>query len=476
MPNARGPVKALLALGLGTALTWGGIELALSAVALFAAEPPSANVDAPYVILAEGDSFTYGIGGRSFPRQLEALLNERAGAPIFRVVNRGEPGLNTTGLVERLPEHLAEVQPDVVIVTIGENNSWNTYQTQTADIGWGTWLDLTLMRSRAYRFARVAWVGWDRPTFHDGAPTVREAGSLSTLPETSELIGLPQEEESIRGERETSTPTSYTPAQVAAYEAAFLKRDEGDYAGSVEGFRTVIAAVPGELAPYIGAAGALLRMDRTAEAIELLRAGEAAQPTGSTLPEPWFHTLALAYQRAGDDDNHIATLVAALRQNPEADNPLHTLAFHHFQKDGNVWATLDDVSDIEGIERNPLYGYLQRLSEMTEGRVDTLQSLISESFGRDMRALAAAAHHAGARSVWTSYPLHAYPEIEQVARELGVAYIDFRPEFARRFPDRSAFLAADGCHCNTVGYEVMAGVIAEEVLEALEITLPPATR
>jgi lysophospholipase L1-like esterase len=472
MSLARGLAKALLATGAGFVATWVGLELALTAAALVTAEPPSAHVDAPYVILAEGDSFTYGIGGRSFPRQLEERLNARAGQPLFRVVNRGEPGLNTTGLVERLPEHLAEVQPDIVIVTIGENNSWNTYQTQTPDIGWTTWADIVLMRSRAYRFVRVAWVGWDRPTFHEGAPTVRQTGTLSTLPEATEIIGLPQEEDAIRGERETSTPTSYDPALVTAYESAFLKRDEGDYAGAVEGFQAVIAARPDELAPYIGAAGALLRMDRDADAIALLRTGEAAQPAGAPLPEAWFHTLALAYQRAGDEANHIATLVAALTQNPEADNPLHTLAFHHFQKDGNVWAALDDVAHVPGIERNPLYGYLQRLSEMTEGRVDSLQNLISDSFVRDMRALAAATQQAGARSIWTSYPLHAYPEIEQVARELGIAYIDFRPEFARRFPERSAFLAADGCHCNSAGYEVMAALIAEDVLRALDIDLP----
>ena len=475
MSLARRLVRATLTTGVGFAATWLALELLLTAAAAWTAEAPSANVDAPYVILAEGDSFTYGIGGRSFPRQLEERLNARAGQPLFRVVNRGEPGLNTTGLVERLPEHLAEVHPDVVVVTIGENNSWNTYQTQTPDISWANWLDMALMRSRTYRFARVAWVGWDRPTFHEGAPTVRQTGALSTLPEATEIIGLPQEEDAIRGERETSTPTSYSPEWVAVYEAAFLKRDEGDYEGAVAGFRRVIAARPDELAPYIGAAGALLRLDREADAIALLRDGEAAQPSGTPMPEAWFHTLALAYQRAGDDANHIATLVAALRQNPEADNPLHTLAFHHFQKDGNVWAALDDVADVPGIERNPLYGYLQRLSEMTEGRVDSLQNLISDSFVRDMRALASATHASGARSVWTSYPLHAYPEIEQVARELSIAYIDFRPEFARRFEDRSAFLAADGCHCNTEGYDVMAELIAERVLEALDIDLPPST-
>jgi lysophospholipase L1-like esterase len=470
-----GPVK-----GKGAAwwiLVGGVAVLALAEASLWAVSwalraTPDVGGGARYTILAEGDSFTYGIGGRSFPRQLEQMLNERAGGPLFQVVNRGEPGLNTTGLVSRFSEHLDEVHPDVVITTIGENNSWNTFQTDTAEVPWPQRLDMIAMKSRLYRFFRVWVTGWDRATFHEGSPTVRDLGNLSTLPEAVEVVGLPQEEEQMRGERETSTPTSYTPEQVALYERAFALRDAGDYAGAVEAFEVLLAVAPSELAPYVGAAGALIRLYRNLDAIAMIERGRAQLPQGTPLPDYAVHGLHLAYKREGDRPNAIRVLVEALRADPSQQEPMHALSLLHYEDDGNVWAALEDVADVPGIEGNELYGYLQRLSTMTEGRVGALNELVSESFARDMRALAYEAHVRGVKSIWTSYPLHAYQEIHDVAGSLGISYIDFRPHFARRFTAKEQFLASDGCHCNTEGYELMAELLADEVLDVLELQLP----
>lgn len=472
----RSALSTVLAVVLGTLLVLGVAEGTLQIAALALRSPPPEDTGARYVILAEGDSFTYGVGGRSFPRQLEELLNERAGQPLFQIVNMGEPGLNTTGLVSRFEEHLDQIQPHLAIITIGENNTWNTYQPHSDALSWTSRLDMIASRSRLYRFFRVWLVGWNRSTFHEGSPTVREMGRLSTLPDVHELIGLPQEEEQIRGERETSAPTSYTPEQAEAYEAAFRLRDEGDYEASAEAFLALIEDAPDELAPYVGGAGALIRTARFQDAIDLVRRGLARLPEGEPLPDYAIHTLHLAYKFLGDGDQATRVLTEALHRDPTMVDALHALALYHHEIDGEVWRALDQVQDIPDIEENESYRYLRRLSEMTEGRVDTLQNLLSSTFQQDMETLAHAAHTRGVRSIWTSYPLHAYPEVASVARTFGIPYVDFRPMFAARFNDRSEFLAADGCHCNTAGYEFMAEILAEEVLRALEIDLPPLQR
>ena len=95
------------------------VALSLSALAACSdAPPPLPRLGADDVVLAFGDSITYGTGARpeeSYPEVLAQLIGRR-------VAGAGVPGEVTANGLQRLPEVLDEVKPKIMLLCLGGND------------------------------------------------------------------------------------------------------------------------------------------------------------------------------------------------------------------------------------------------------------------------------------------------------------------------------------------------------------------
>ncbi len=134
------------------------LELALQAAGPVVATL-SARRDGPpdgrqaLTVLCVGDSHTYGLHLPrlyAYPALLASRLGRRYEAPVA-VLNRGVPGQNSAQVEAGLAADLDALDPDLVVVLVGINDTWNT----TAENTPGAWMG----RLKLVRLVRVLTAG-----------------------------------------------------------------------------------------------------------------------------------------------------------------------------------------------------------------------------------------------------------------------------------------------------------------------------
>ena len=145
---------------LGLVLAAGLVELTLRLAGMslsLLTESRRGRADAGgYRILCLGESTTAPwLGGHdgSWPRQLEAALNEKNPSRKYEVVNAGLSATNTGLLLARLPGYVRRYHPDLVVSMMGINDgAW--YGIVEPEPGWRGRLKTAIRGFRLWRLAR----------------------------------------------------------------------------------------------------------------------------------------------------------------------------------------------------------------------------------------------------------------------------------------------------------------------------------
>ncbi len=98
----------------------------------------STQRDNVYRIDCFGDSHVFGMGaplGMGFPEQLQKLLDRYADSNMtFQVRNRGQPGYNSSQVLEFMKKRAFDDPPDLIIVWAGINNRWNLQESNIHEL------------------------------------------------------------------------------------------------------------------------------------------------------------------------------------------------------------------------------------------------------------------------------------------------------------------------------------------------------
>lgn len=111
---------------------------------------PSAIQKKDYRILCMGESMTAVGYNKSYPSQLEEILNQRGNGTRFIVINKGESSINSSYILEHLEENLIKYRPDMVAAMMGINERVIQFYADIPEAD--TWIFRNL---NSYRFFRI---------------------------------------------------------------------------------------------------------------------------------------------------------------------------------------------------------------------------------------------------------------------------------------------------------------------------------
>ena len=452
-------------------------------------------------VLCAGDSFVYGIGGESFPKQLEGMLNKRQRLFKFTVYNAGVPGSGTSEMLSKLEGQLRTYAPDYLIILSGANNSWLQFDLSSPQ------KTNPLARLKLWKFMRLLL----RPQKPDANTAVPPADCKSSFPSENDWFAA---------QRMNLSAIAGTLPQAPRALQDYARRIEQDFKNAellisqrttepaAQQLRKLLASRPpaipeGERARETAARMLELTKFRAAVLLghlyyfsnrtESINSFETALRLRPDYLYGHFHIASIC-RISGDAENFHKHIKLILDKDPSFIPAYIELIWHHYRRAEyplsskylaralalapcsehtltHLPFTYPELADlllplgksIPGLKNNPAYIRHARLARRIKELGDNEKAMenLTED---DILSAGRLAKRYKAKLFISSYPERSLAGVERAAVKLNVPYIDFVTLFKADFKDRAEYIAFDNDHCNRDGYRFMAERFAELIL------------
>jgi len=189
-----------------------------------------------YRIMCLGESTTAG-GEKTYPSQLQEILNQSNMGIKFIVINKGKGGIDTSVILSNLEDNLSQCQPDMVTAMMGINDEphYIPYDIIT------TSKPKNFFKSfRSYKLMRLLWL-YIVTTFREmGIAHPKEAGNISQEKSACQMINSSQDD-----------GLSKEMAEPDPRELARIYREEGRFSEAEEAYKKAIQLHPEDVSAYL---------------------------------------------------------------------------------------------------------------------------------------------------------------------------------------------------------------------------------
>lgn len=432
------------------------------------------------IVFCLGDSFTYGIGAgfnHSYPLQMEKILNENSDKFKFKIYNLGVPGDNSTQIASKLKYNYARLKPDVIVLLIGCNDTWN-FEKVSWQWDWSILLIKSLLsRLKIYKLGTILL---------DNIRTNKIAGRFQDNNVAQRICSMENDTRKLIRYGNTFRKFGYF-EQAKLYYQKVLRIDKenelallemgrccklgGEYSKAIEFFTAILRKNTANKQIYSEFEDAFIRWDNVDEQIKFFSRLLEEFPNNKLI----LRQLSKAYAHLGG--------LLFLDGQPKMAREVYFKAVELDLQNEKARLGLNMADSICRQQQKRFFLSLSRqkpgnnLKKLLRGylfiKILPTDSVVDDILFKNLVAISRTCQKQNIQLVFSGYPYPSstsvsYKLMEQVSFLQGISLVDHGPVFSRLLAEEEFnkyFVSENDFHCTKEGYRVMAENIAEKILE-----------
>ena len=392
------------------------------------------------IILCLGDSWTAGIGvpaDKSYPVQLEGMLNAKLVKKKFKVINLGMGTNNTTQFITTLENALKNnIKPELVILLGGDANFWNYwgYHAYLKGRTLSAFIEDYLYRIRVYKLAELL--------FMNIRDKIENTASLEKISK-KEIMGAQENMQSL-------------PAARINCEKGWFFLQQGQYDEAAVWFRRGIEIDPKGVECYKGMGAVYLVQGQNDKADEWFKKGAQISPVDFS----YCASIARLYRQQSQISEAARWYKQAIRINPQDSESISSC--YLIQRNYEDRKALLEEFSKEHILTDDFMAVLKKMENSNEKNIE---EGIKRWIAFDTEKIIKICRDSKIKIILQNYAKNVYRQKEAGEILRYVASINSLPfvdnfqafiELKREKGNIDDYFTPDGGHPNAKGYALMA--------------------